>query len=326
MKILYVANLAPLGSPLGYCPNGDWIASAFEELGHKVTKMNEADVTSEDVIYELNKGYDLLLTEEGRLKGDFLNDENSGRDVVKGYFQEVMDVASVPVVVWLTNIFYGIMRRQEQIRTNPIFKADIVFSTDGGHQKEFEEAGVNHVLLRQGIYEPEAYITDERFDTNAEVGFLGGIYENIWPYRKELVEWLQKTYGNKFEHFGLRGEIRHHPLNQLCSTLKIMVGDSVYSPNYWSNRIYEVIGRGGFLIHPMIEGLEEEFTPYKHFIPYHYGDFEGLKEKIDYYLTHDTAREKIRRAGFEHCKEHHTYQKRVAKMLEILKERKIIGH
>mgnify|MGYP001566855233 CR=1 FL=1 len=321
MKILYIGNYAVEGSPLGMCPNAEYIENTFRELGHVVTGMNECEVSPEDILKELESGYDFILTEEGRLKGDFKNDK--GKDVLLGLFNEVME-QDIPVIPWLTNIFFGIMRRQDQILHNPVFKAKIVFTTDGGHQKEFEEAGVNHVCLRQGIYEPESYISQNRYNTKAEIGFIGSVYEDIWPYRKNLIQFLKQTYGDRFEHFGERGEIRHAPLNDLCATLKIVVGDSVYSPYYWSNRVYEIIGRGGFFIHPAVDGLDEEFMPYKHYIPYKFGDFNNLKRVIDYYLEHNEEREKIRIAGMEYCKKNHTYLHRVKEMLRILKEQKII--
>jgi len=326
-RILYVGNFTVEDSPLGFSPNAEWISKTFEELGHTVTRMDEAQTHAEQVAIELDKGYDILLTEEARLHGDFLHDESKDVDILKGLFKPVMRRAKsrgVPVVAWLTNIFMSIGRREIQVTTNPIFKADIVFSTDGGHQKEFEKAGVNHHLLRQGIYEPEAYMTDEKYPTTAEIGFIGAIYENIWPYRKELVEWLTAIYGHRFMHVGTRGEVRHDALNRLCGTLKIVVGDSVASPQYWSNRLYEIIGRGGFLIFPKIEGLDKELIPYKHYIPYKMGNFTQLREIINYYLTHDKEREAIRKAGFEYCKKHHTYQIRVKEMLRILEEQKII--
>ena len=216
--------------------------------------------------------------------------------------------------------------RETQISQNPIFKADIVFSTDGGHQKEFEAAGVNHVLLRQGIYEPEAVLGTPNPDIKAEIVFIGAIYEHIWPYRKTLVKWLQRTYKERFAHYGQRGEIRHQGLADLIASVKIVVGDSVHCPYYWSNRIMEVIGRGGFFIHPRVEGLNKEFPYYKTFIPYDIGNFGQLKEIIDYYSDdkHKLERDKIRLAGFEHCKKYHTYMIRVKEMMRILKERKII--
>lgn len=324
-KILHVGNFADKESSLGYCPNAEWISLTFEELGHEVDRVDEFDVTPYELIIKLNKAkYDFILAEEGRLKGDFFTDKDIDVDVIKGYFKVVMRAARIPIVIWLTNIFFGIMRREMQIRQNPIFKSDIVFSTDGGHDKEFAKAGVNHHLLRQGIFQDEAYISKNKYDTGAEIGFIGGLYENIWPYRVKLTNWLKKTYPRNYKHFGLRNEIRHDELNRLCATLKLVVGDSVYSENYWSNRVYEVIGRGGVLIMPKIPGLEKEFTPYKHYIPYPMGNFDKLKEIIDYYLSHDKEREAIRKAGFEYCKENHTYLHRVKKMLIILKEQKIL--
>ena len=328
MKILYIGNFTDKESPLGYCPNAEWISETFRELGHKVYTANECELTTNQAIALLRKRkYDLLLTEEGRLKGDFLNHEGQEHDILKRSFAPVMTRAKelgIPVVAWLTNIFYTIVRREAQIKQNPIFKANVVFTTDGGHQKEFEAAGVRHVLLRQGIYQKEAYIPKEKTPMEVEVGFIGAVYDNIWPYRKELVDWLKHTYRSKFCHYGIRGEIRHHELNVLVNSLKIVVGDSVYSPEYWSNRVYEIIGRGGFLIMPDIPGLDKEFIPYQHYIPYKMGNFNQLKEIIDYYSTHDEERNKIRLAGFEYCKANHTYLHRVKEMLRILKERKVI--
>lgn len=328
MKILYLANDPPLGSPLGDCPNAKYIADSLWRAGHPTDIINEAYFGADDVIMKLQSGlYDLLLTEEARLKGEFTTVGEDGLDIIKGEFQRVLDFCKgkrIPVVAWLTNLFYEIMRREVQVKVNPMFKADIVFTTDGGHDEQWKKAGVNHRLLRQGIFQDEAYISEPKFETSAEIGFIGGIYENIWPYRQELVAWLTETYGKKFEHFGLRGEIRHEQLNRLCAKLKIVVGDSVWSPNYWSNRVYEIIGRGGVLIMPKIPGLEKEFTPYKHYIPYDMGNFKQLKEIIDYYLEHDEEREKIRMAGFEYCKANYTYLHRVKEMLRVLKEEKII--
>lgn len=314
MKVLHVGTFT--------CPNAEYISQALEAEGVSVTRVEESSVTAADVV-SMAKDHDWLLCEEGRLKGDHWSSKD-GKNHIEGYFQKVIDEAGIPIVAWLTNIFMGVEPREIEVRHNPVFQADVVFSTDGGHEQAFKDAGVAHVPLRQGIDVLEAYIANGDYPTKAQIGFIGSVYENIWPYRKKLVDWLSATYGDKFEHFGQDGKIRHDELNRLCATLKIVVGDSVRSPRYWSNRIYEITGRGGFIIHPMTEGLDEEFTPYVHFVPYEYGDFKGLKEKIDHFLSHDAEREKIRLAGHEHCKAKHTYGHRVKEMLKVLKERGII--
>ena len=129
---------------------------------------------------------------------------------------------------------------------------------------------------------------------------------------------VSRQYGGMFRWFGSETpyHIRGGNLSEVIRSTKIILGDSVYSPRYWSNRIYETLGRGGFIIHPNIEGLEEEFTYYKHFIPYDYGDFEGLFDKIDYYLTHDNEREYIAQQGREHVMEHHTLLHRCKSLLQ----------
>lgn len=322
MKVFYLGNYAGPDSPLGYCPNAAYIQNALEALGHTVTGVNECDVTADDLIAQV-KGYDLLLTEEARLKGD--NQNAGAHDIIDGRFQRVMDEVKVPVIPWLTNIFWSITRREEHITKNPIFKAKIVFTTDGGHDEEWRRAGVNHRLLRQGIHEPEAVLGKATYPTKAKVAFVGGVYENIWPYRRVLIDFLHETYKEDFLHTGKRGEVRHQELNDLLATVPVIVGDSVYSPRYWSNRVYEFIGRGGFLIMPRIPGLEKEFEPGKHIVFYRLGDFADLQKKIDYYLAHPKERERIRLAGFEHCRKKYTYKKRVQELLYVLKDEGIIA-
>jgi spore maturation protein CgeB len=74
--------------------------------------------------------------------------------------------------------------------------------------------------------------------------------------------------------------------------------------------VYETVGRGGFIIHPKIEGLDEEFEDKKHLVFYDYQDFDQLDGLIDYYLKNDSERESIRIAGHELVKEKYTYTNR----------------
>ncbi|KKK94235.1 hypothetical protein LCGC14_2684910, partial [marine sediment metagenome] len=77
--------------------------------------------------------------------------------------------------------------------------------------------------------------------------------------------------------------------------------------NYWSNRIYEITGRGGFFIHNKVEGMPD-------YIP----QFEYGKEKemIKYYLEHEEEREELRMIQFEKCP---TYDDRIKELIKLLK-------
>lgn len=155
-----------------------------------------------------------------------------------------------------------------------------------------------------------------------DVIFVGAKnYHAEHSYRPNLINWLQTTFPQQFYLFGGDGlgVVRGDRLNKLYASTKVVVGDTLCLnfdyPYYWSDRIYETIGRGGFIIHPYIKGIEEHFENGRHCVFYQYGDFEHLKSLIEYYIEHDEEREKIRIAGHEHVKANHTYKHRWQQIL-----------
>ena len=83
--------------------------------------------------------------------------------------------------------------------------------------------------------------------------------------------YLKDIYGNRYSKFGWPETFhRNAQLNNLYANSKIAIGDSVCigfnHERYWSDRVFETIGRGGFIIHPYIKGLEEFFIPDKEII------------------------------------------------------------
>ena len=107
-------------------------------------------------------------------------------------------------------------------------------------------------------------------------------------------------------------------LNKALSEVKIVVGASYPSNYYWSNRIYEITGRGGFILHPETFGLDEEFTDGVHYVSYRRNNFTQLQNKIQYYLENDEEREQIREAGYRHCSQNLTYTHRVQSLLTTI--------
>lgn len=83
---------------------------------------------------------------------------------------------------------------------------------------------------------------------------------------------------------------------------------------YTSNRYWIIPASGGF-------ALTKRFPQCEEFYPegtrVYFDTIEEAIEKKDYYLSHDTEREKIRLAGYEHAK-NHTYDKRWEKIFEYL--------
>ena len=92
------------------------------------------------------------------------------------------------------------------------------------------------------------------------------------------------------------------------------MGDHCFAgqPYYWSDRLPETCGRGGFLLYPRTEGITIPTALYK---PQDMGD---LIQKIDYYLAHDDERLQIRDAAFEHVKKNDTYTQRLQEVLRVI--------
>lgn len=85
-----------------------------------------------------------------------------------------------------------------------------------------------------------------------------------------------------------------------------------------SQRVWDVLGSGGFLIcNPQLEVLET-FEPGVELEIYH--SREELADKCRYYLNHEKIREKIAEKGFQKVWQHHTYEKRIAQLLHLLKK------
>ena len=101
---------------------------------------------------------------------------------------------------------------------------------------------------------------------------------------------------------------------------KVAVGDTLCLgfdyPFYASDRLFECFGRGGFQVFPDIEGIRPWFGGLLK--TFKFGDFDGLKELIDFYLEHDEDREALRRMTHEHVKKHHTYVQRWETILKTV--------
>lgn len=228
----------------------------------------------------------------------------------------------VTTVCWQWDLFWGYGRSPL-----PQFKSDLLFTTDGdeSHAKAFKRIGANHEVLRQGIHLPEYHLIESKGYAH-DVAFVGSA---TYQDRRRLINWLKATYGKKFVH---HTKVRGKRLNEALSKVKVVVGDSYNVKNYWSNRIYEITGRGGFLLHPETIGLEDEWSDNFHYVSYRrlWGkssqtrrDWQAyLKEKIDYWIEHDLEREAIRRQGFAHCGIRYTYEHRVKVLLDKIRSYK----
>jgi len=209
------------------------------------------------------------------------------------------------------------------IKNCPMSKSDLVLIPDSTNKAKWADLGVNQELMRQAISKEFCYLSPPKEDWKSDIVFIGSLVNNsLYNYRYELVNFLTKNYGNKFIHLGSNNpyQIRNSELNTLISSTKIVICDSVYAKGYWSNRVYESMGRGGFCLHSHTEGLENEFIIGEHLDTYRHNNYADLKEKIDYYLNNSKLREKIAKKGFTFVKENHTITHRCLEVIKKIKK------
>jgi len=208
--------------------------------------------------------------------------------------------------------FWGIPEREALIGKIPFWKTNFVFTADGSRDEDFEKAGVNHHWMQPAVSEVYVHPGTPRDHYRCDVGFVGAKdYHSEYPFRRQMVEFLERTYGNRFKHItGIRG----HELNDVYASMKIVVGDCIFAgtPRYWSDRVPETIGRHGFLLHPEVQGLDLPVATYQP------QDLKSLKEQIDLWLFNEGPRKEVIKQGVEQIRRDDTWTVRMRQILEIV--------
>lgn len=291
-------------------------ANTLESLGYQVIRMQETEARSEDILAQA-KNADLFIWVHTH------GWETPGLMSMQSVLLSLQDY-KIPSMTYHLDLWFG-LKRQNDLKRYPVYKHIGHFFTVDRKMADWfnNKTKVKGHYIPAGVYDKESILN--KVEKEHEIIFVGSKkYHSEWPYRPKLINWLEKTYGNRFEHYGSGGKpsIRGMELNKLYWSTKIVIGDTLcigYNyPDYWSDRVYETMGRGGFIIHPYIPGMEREFQDKKHLVFYEYSNFDQLKSLIDYYLSHDEEREAIRVAGHELVKNNYTYKNRWQHILKEL--------
>jgi hypothetical protein len=289
-------------------------AKSIESLGHKVIRLQETEARSEEILGAASSS-DLFVwvhTHGWKTPGRY------DMDVV---LKKLSDL-KIPTMTYHLDLWFG-LGRQRDLKRDPVYKYIGHFFTVDSRMADWfnTKTNVKGHYLPAGVFDQEATYSPAKIEH--DVIFVGSRkYHSEWQYRPKLINWLESTYKDKFEHYGHGGvkSVRGQELNDLYASTKVVVGDTLCInfdyPDYWSDRIYETLGRGGFLIHPYISGLEREFADKEHVVFYEYNNFDQLKELVDYYLVNEEEREKIRVAGHNLVKSKYTYKNRWSSILK----------
>lgn len=306
MRVVYVGSFAQPWATESY------VAHELELLGHEVIRA-EASRVDLELLAHAGRRSQLLLMQGSQIPDDRVVD----------VWRNVEQYGCVTAGYHL-DVFRG-LKRADRIKVEPFWRMQHVFSADGDpttHEWLAEHVPpVNHHWL------PAACVSDECIEgfwspeLAVDVLFVGSRnYHAEWPWRRQLLATLQRNYGRRLRIVD-GNAVRGRQLNDLYRSAKVVVGDSLCLPghrNYWSDRYYETLGRGGFLVAPYVPGIEEHFTDRLHLAFYEAGDPVDMMECIEHYLAQPDYAHEIALSGQAHVRAHHTYRHRVLELLRVV--------
>lgn len=312
MKVAYIGNYRH-----PWCTEVH-LAATMESMGIEVFRYQEDEFSVDDLEVDLKDDFDVLLYTRTwgivKEKQKFIALLNS----LKG--------SSVKSASYHLDLYFGIPR-QSTLRGDPFWMTEFVFTPDGdpAAQEFFASKNINHHYIKPGVFKDECGRGTYRKEFDKDVAFVGSVqgYHKEWPYRQSLHTFLTRTYKNDYGKFGHPEMlVRGQDLNDLYASAKVVVGDSLcpgfVKPNYWSDRVYETIGRGGFLIHPFIRGMEEEFTDGENIVFYNFNDFKSLKGLVDHYLASQDERLEISANGMDFVRNNCSYENRLRQAFGVM--------
>jgi spore maturation protein CgeB len=212
---------------------------------------------------------------------------------------------------------------------------EIVFTTHH-HYEKWNERCPKAKFYKIPFAYNESTFKDYEQEKVHDLGFTGNLF-NKGPYVGDRI--MGKNFNNVRER--IFNEIKN---NGYYSTLNLFLGEGVYlhgeaygrkinSTKIWictpsaidlvGTRFYEVMGCKTMLMSKVIDGesiYDGLFTEGEHFVGFK-DDLSDFTEKVDFYLSNDSERNRICEAAYNLVREKHCWKHRVDKISEILQEK-----
>lgn len=313
MKVSYIGNFIPEHS------TENDVRKAFEFLGHQVIEMQE-------------NTFDIFAERQKILESDML--------LITSTWDEAIPLAlwltlmkecaerGIPTVTLHLDTFWGKSRGGRNWWLNPMFHTAYICTADGDYQKEWIGFGKNHIWLPPAVRHDAVFKGNFNVQYACDVAFVGsngqGYHEDVWSYRKELVDnlrdmckqnnWSFKNPGGDDPKIDRNGD-----LNDFYASAKVVVGDSLClkkeASHYWSDRVPETLGRGGNLIMPQIDELSRFYE--NNLKMYQWGNYQQLEDIIKDELAKYSKTDRSD-ACYDITKKEHTYVNRAKEIIEMV--------
>jgi len=183
-------------------------------------------------------------------------------------------------------------------------------------------------------HKPLALTAEEKKKYGSDISFMGAGYKNRKEFFKGLLDYDFKIWGTEWDLQTNLGELvqnrneRMKPEEYIKIFLASKININLHSSNllagidpvgdFLNPRIFEIAACGAFQITdsraelPALLEVGKEIETFS--------SLSELREKIDYYLTHEKERERIAKAGMRKVLAEHTFDNRIEDMLRIIIE------
>jgi hypothetical protein len=219
------------------------------------------------------------------------------------FFPRGLEKFDCPTVGYLIDVHSGL-----PVREKLALFFDHLFICHKDYVPHFQRLGYPSVHWMPVGCDPEIHgeVPAERV---YEVGFVGRAAARA--SRQQRLTDVERRYKMN----DLRRAYPKEELTQIYSRSKIAFN---YAANKDVNmRVFEALAAGALLVtNPMENGIDELLTAGEQYVQY--TDEASMFEAIDYYLAHDTERERIARAGQAAVLSRHTYEHRTRDMLAVV--------
>ncbi len=308
---------------------------AWESAGAEVLEYHEKqphDWKSLIADLHLGKPFDLIQWTSTRAFRDGVG-EQLQRDMLS-----VAKQRNIPVVGVHLDQFAVLPQRAKHLHTETYFQGvDLMLTADGGSQDVWEKAGIKHRQLLPAISERWLGLGEPRDEYRSDIAFVGsweGQYHREFAHRHELIERLERSWGDRVKLWPRRGQPRivGRDLNDLYASTKVVIGDAFHVPgsggaplaNTGSDRSPETMGRGGLLLTPEVEGWNAAPGD-----PFHAGCWtwemwnwkaldEGIEMMLEIEMMLGLDADMLRPMVIDGIAANHTYTARVHTIVEIM--------
>jgi 2-polyprenyl-3-methyl-5-hydroxy-6-metoxy-1,4-benzoquinol methylase len=282
-------------------------ANALQEQQHEVTRLHEYRAPSaRDVLSELNSGrYDCLLFYKGRINARTMAEvfEPTGEAIA-----EVLQRTKVPGYTWYVDRAYQFAlqpsREAWMRRVAPLCRAAFVADT-----ALTQMPWARWHILREPISRSHVRQWDIPEAEREQVGFIGQLYGS----RQEELAAVEAAFPLRIIS-GVYGAA----LSPVIQSYKIILGPRYPTvPGFWGNRVYVVLGHGGFFLAPEVPGMSAEgILPGVHYAPLGPDPVADIRA----WLERPEERGRIARAGQELVLSRFTYEHAVGELCRVIGE------